>query len=52
MNKAIVDKNATKFRGRELRVKRAVDPKRLDKKQKRKRDRKLEIKEREIKQRP
>jgi nucleolar protein 12 len=45
MKKAIADKNKSKFHNRELRVKKAVEPKRLEKKQNRKRDKKLESKE-------
>lgn len=51
MKKAVADKNKSRFKGRDLRVTRAVEPKRLEKKQNRKRDRKLELKEREMKQR-
>lgn len=36
MQKAIAEKDGQKFKGRELRVKRAVDPKRREKKQKKK----------------
>jgi len=40
MKKAIADFNGTPFKGRELRVKRAVEAKRLEKKERRKRERK------------
>ena len=36
MQKAISEKDGQKFKGRELRVKRAVDPKRREKKQRKK----------------
>lgn len=41
MKKAIADKNKQKFHGRELRIKKAVEPKRLEKKQNKKREKKL-----------
>ena len=51
MKNAVAEKHNSKFKGRELRVKRAVESKRLEKKQKKKRETKSELKEREIKQR-
>lgn len=38
MQKAIKEKEGKKFKGRDLRVKRAVDPKRRDKKQRKKQE--------------
>ena len=49
MQKAIKDKDGTKFKNRDLRVKRAVDPKRRDKKQRKKQEALVERRERRLK---
>lgn len=44
MRKAITDKNRSLFKSRELRVKKAVEAKRLEKKENKKREKKFEKK--------